>query len=201
MATRRPVTLVLWFGAHLAQQLDWGAGLGVSNISGAPIHVSLAAFDDDPIGRRDNPIQGDNVGVNGSLILAKPLSGGPSGYTGPFTIHYDCGAFGTGNPSVSAGSSVTINGIPTGTVCTITETPPSPPTGYSFGTPSYTDSSGTANDGIVTIVGAATVTVTTNNTLTRDTGSLKLAKLLTGGPAQLLRSVHDPLRLSWVRER
>ncbi len=63
--------VVLWFGAHLAQQLDWGAGLGASNISGAPIHVSLAAFDDDAIGRRDNPIQGDDVGVNGSLILAK----------------------------------------------------------------------------------------------------------------------------------
>ena len=65
-------------------------------------------------------------------------------------------------------------------------TEPTLPTvsGYSFGTPTFTDSSGTANDGIVTIaVKDATVEVTTNNTLTRDTGSLKLSKALTGGPA------------------
>ena len=53
-----------------------------------------------------------------------------------------------------------------------------------FGTPTFTDSSGTANDGIVTIaVKDATVEVKTNNTLTRNTGSLKLSKSLTGGPA------------------
>ena len=125
-----------------------------------------------------------NTRDTGSLKLSKALTGGPAGFTGPFTIHYVCDAAHTGDVQVNAGSFQTISGIPTGTQCTVTE--PTLPTvsGYSFGTPTFTDSWGTANDGIVTIaVKDATVEVTTNNTLTRDTGSLKLSKALTGGPA------------------
>ena len=78
------------------------------------------------------------------------------------------------------GGSMTISGIPTGTVCTVTEPtlPSPPPTGYSFGTPTFTDSSVTANDGIVTIADTSVVTVTTNNTMTRDTGTLTIKKTL-----------------------
>ena len=69
-------------------------------------------------------------------------------------------------------------GIPTGTQCTVSESLPNPPTGWSFGTPTY-DPSAT-----VTIATKdQVVTVTVQNTLTRDTGSLKVAKTLTGGPA------------------
>ncbi len=127
----------------------------------------------------------------GTLKLSKALTGGPAGYTGPFTIAYDCGTGFTGTKSVTAGSFETVPNIPTGTVCTVTEptlpdansTPPAP-VGYSFGTPTFTDSSGTANDGIVTITPKdAVVEVRTNNTLTRDLGTLKLSKALTGGPA------------------
>jgi len=102
----------------------------------------------------------------GSLKLSKSLSGGPSGYTGPFTIGYNCGVGHTGTESVSAGSSKTVTGIPVGTVCTVNESLPAAPAGYSFGTPTFRDSSGTANDGIVTITTSGeTVEVTTVNTL------------------------------------
>ena len=69
-----------------------------------------------------------------------------------------------------------MSSIPTGTHCTVSETLPSPPTGYSFGTPTYSPSAA------VTIQDKdATVTVTTNNTLTRDTGSLHISKSVVGG--------------------
>ena len=121
----------------------------------------------------------------GSLELAKSLSGGPGGYDGPFTIDYDCdGTEYDGSESVTAGSSETVPGIPTGTWCTISETPPTPPAGYSFGTPTYTESSGdTDDDGIVVIGNGTTVTVTTNNTLALalETGSLEITKTVDKG--------------------
>ena len=138
-----------------------------------------------------NSTAGDNI-----LKLAKELTGGPAGYTGPFRINYDCtGTAFDGHVDVTAGTFQTVSGFPTGTVCTITETLPNPaPNGYSFGTPTFTETSGTADDGVVTILGSATVTVTTHNTLTRNTGSLKVAKTLTGGPA----TGYDPdYTISW----
>ena len=94
----------------------------------------------------------------GSLTLSKVLTGGPAGYAGPFTINYDCDAAHMGDVSVNAGSSQTINGIPTGTQCTIRETPPTAPTGYTFGTPTFSPSA------TVTIATKdPTVEVTTNN--------------------------------------
>ena len=67
-------------------------------------------------------------------------------------------------------------------------TKPTAPTDYTFGTTTFTDSSGTANDGIVTITKGTTSTaveVTVNNVLNSTAGDniLKLAKELTGGPA------------------
>ena len=110
----------------------------------------------------------------GSLVLAKSLSGGPGGYTGPFTINYDCGTGYQGSASVAAGGSKTVSGIPTGKQCTVSETLPTPPTGYSFGTPTFSpQATVTIPDG-----NGSSVTVTTNNTLTRDTGSLQIAKTL-----------------------
>ena len=120
----------------------------------------------------------------GSLKLSKTLSGGPAEYTGPFTIGYNCGVGHTGTESVSAGSSKTVSGIPVATLCTVNESLPAAPPGYTFGTPTFVENSGTPNDGIVTITSnGATVEVTTVNTLTRDLGSLTLSKVLSGGPA------------------
>ena len=85
----------------------------------------------------------------GSLVLAKVLTGGPDGYTGPFKIDYDCdGTAYDGFKMVTAGSSETVGDIPTGTVCTITETLPNPaPIGYSFGTPTFTETRGPPTTG------------------------------------------------------
>ncbi len=108
----------------------------------------------------------------GSLKLTKSLSGGPAEYTGPFTIHYDCGVGFTGDVSVAAGSSQTVSGIPSGASCTISEpTLPTPPDGYSFGTPTFSPSA------TVTTSTGTTVEVTTNNTLVRDQGYLKISKV------------------------
>ena len=174
--------VALWFGAHVAVGTpDWGSGLGAANVSGAPYHVSLGGLDGASLGNRANGANGMQGAEmpSGSLTLGKSLSGGPVGYSGPFTIHYDCGGTSTGDVSVSAGDSTSVPGLPAGAVCTVTEpTLPSPPTGYSFGSPSFTDSSGTPDDGIVTIESGADVAVTTNNTLTRDTGTLTIAKTL-----------------------
>lgn len=111
----------------------------------------------------------------GSRVLAKSLSGGPAGYTGPFTINYDCdGTAYDGSVSVSAGGSQTVSGIPTGTSCTVSETLPNPPAGYSFGTPTFSPQATV----VIPSGNGSSVTVTTNNTLTLDTGSLKILKTL-----------------------
>jgi hypothetical protein len=137
-------------------------------ISYSPTSVTISQADQTFIITVGNSITRDK----GSLVLAKALTGGPNGYTGPFTIHYDCGTFGSGDKSVAAGSSQTVADIPTGTECTISE--PTLPTvsGYTFGTPTFSPSA------TVTIPAGngSSVTVTTNNTLTRDTGSLQIVK-------------------------
>lgn len=126
----------------------------------------------------------------GSLVLAKSLTGGPAGYDGPFTIDYDCddGSAHDGSVTVIAGRSETVSGIPTGTSCTVSETPPTAPTGYTFGTPTLSPSATVtiaAND--------ATVEVTTNNALSRDTGSLRILKTVSnpdGAPVPASFSVN-----------
>ncbi len=114
----------------------------------------------------------NNSRDTGSLKLSKTLSGGPAGYSGPFTINYDCdGTAFDGSVSVSAGGSQTINGIPTGTSCTINETLPTAPAGYTFGTPTFSPAATVQ----VTTKGS-TVEVTTNNTLSLNQGYLKITK-------------------------
>src|SRR5205085_232783 len=77
----------------------------------------------------------------GSLKLSKSLTGGPDGYTGPFSVHYACDQAHPGDVSVNAGSFQTVSGIPTGTQCTVSEPSlPSPPAGYTFGTPTFSPS-------------------------------------------------------------
>ena len=112
----------------------------------------------------------------GSLELSKTLTGGPADYDGPFTINYLCTKDGetniSGSRSIEAGNKATVTGLPEGFECVVSEpTLPTPPTGYSFSTPTFTPS-----DATVTIVDDQTVTVTTENTLTRDTGSLLVIK-------------------------
>ena len=99
----------------------------------------------------------------GSLTVSKMLTGGPSGYAGPFTIAYDCNDGSTHDGSVSLLAGVTsapITGIPTGTQCVITEVLPAAPAGYTFQTPSFAPSQTV----IITTEGQ-TVNVQTTNAL------------------------------------
>ena len=125
----------------------------------------------------------------GDLVLSKSLSGGPDGYTGPFSITYVCTAptWATGGQlsdtvSVASGSSVTVEGIPTGYTCHVTETLPTAPTGFTFGTPTFNPATDPASSssGTVTIAKDASVTIATANTLTRDLGELTITKVMTG---------------------
>jgi parallel beta-helix repeat protein len=111
----------------------------------------------------------------GSLMIAKTLSSGGSGFdtSTKFSIGYDCGGGVSGIVQLAGGQNTTIDGIPTGSVCTVSEpSPPSPPAGYSWGT-LITGSPTPA------IVKGAPVSVTVANSLTRDTGSLQISKVLT----------------------
>ncbi|MCC7164114.1 MAG: hypothetical protein IT331_16590 [Anaerolineae bacterium] len=49
--------VVLWFGGHVARQLDWGAGTSAGSISGSPYHVAFVEMDGASVGQRDNQMQ------------------------------------------------------------------------------------------------------------------------------------------------
>ena len=140
------------------------------------------------IGRTPQTVTTHNVLTRdlGNLVLSKSLSGGPSGYTGPFTIGYVCtidgGSTISDTVSVTSGSSATVENIPTGYHCYATETVPTAPAGYTFGAPTFTPATEPASDrsDTVTIVKDASVTIATANSLTRDMGELTITKVLTG---------------------
>ncbi len=83
----------------------------------------------------------------GSLTIAKEFNPQASGYTGTFDINYTCvdGAdpVKQGTVSLAAGTSQTIAGVPTGSVCTVTEPKlPANPTGWAFNPPTFSPATG-----------------------------------------------------------
>ena len=66
-----------------------------------------------------------NTRDKGSVKITKEFNPQASGYTGTFDINYTCvdGAnkVKEGTVKLAAGKSETISGLPTGTVCTVTE--------------------------------------------------------------------------------
>ena len=79
-----------------------------------------------------------NAQNTGSLKITKSFDANGSGFAGDFSIGYDCndGTSNDGTVTLAAGASLDVNGIPTGTECTVSEpSTPTPPTGWSFGTP------------------------------------------------------------------
>ena len=121
-----------------------------------------------------------NTQQTGSLTISKVFSAGQSGFAGNFTIAYDCstGTAKDGTVTLAAGASQTITGIPTGDTCTVTETTPTPPTGWTFGAPVITPT-----NGVVTIGNNTTVTVTVTNSITQNQtfGSLTISKVFNAG--------------------
>jgi hypothetical protein len=119
----------------------------------------------------------------GGLELVKELTGGPAGYTGPFTIDYTCTTKGKGDVSgsevIDAGSSALVEGIPVGAECEVSEPVlPDAPTGYTFNAPTFDPANAT-----VVIEKDAKATVTTANSLERNVGNLRISKSLVGTPA------------------
>lgn len=70
-----PVTL--FFDAHIASELDHGAGTGASSINGSPYHVSIASLNCKSVGSRDNQIKANDVQAGFVTIVkeADPADG------------------------------------------------------------------------------------------------------------------------------
>jgi hypothetical protein len=93
------------------------------------------------------------TGLPVSLKIIKTVSGGS--FSGTFSVNVVCtGDGGTYNPSITYPTPgfVTINGVPTGNTCTVTEpTFPTPPAGYIWGTPVVTGSPASISKGTTNI--------------------------------------------------
>ena len=169
-------TAILAWGGHIAQCSVWGvdakgACRSAGGLSGSPYHMALIDWTaTSNVGQKDRSMKANSVVQPGNLTLSKALTGGPAGYTGPFKILYNCGPDFNSFVTLNAGESKTIYGIPSGSVCTISEELPTPPAGYDFGTPTFSPSNS------VTIGEGTTLTVTTNNKLNRKSYTLIVTK-------------------------
>ena len=80
----------------------------------------------------------------GSLEITKTFSPGGSGFTVAFTIDYVCliedELQAEGSVVVAAGATSTVEGIPTGAICTVTETVPAAVAGFTWAVPVITGS-------------------------------------------------------------
>ena len=104
----------------------------------------------------------------GQLTIAKSFQ--TNGYTGTpsFAITYQC-AGKSGTVSLKAGRSTTITRVPVGN-CKVTEKALTNPSGWSYATPAYSPTQ------TVAVAAGKTATVTVNNAITRDKGSLQITK-------------------------
>ena len=123
----------------------------------------------------------------GTFALTKVVDG-PGGYTGgtgrTFPVDYSCaltnGPTTAGTVQVTTSQSVSpANQIPTGSVCSFTETLTTQP--GDFIDPSYVWAGSSLSPASVTIGDGTTVGVTPTNTYTRQFGSLQIAKVVSGG--------------------
>jgi hypothetical protein len=116
-----------------------------------------------------------------SIALNKTVTGGPaSGVSGTFNFSADCGADGTFTGAVvltvATSGTGTISGVPAGASCTVSETSvPTAPASYTWGpTPAPVSVATTA---------AGPNSASFTNPLTRDSSSIAVTKIVTGGPA------------------
>jgi Domain of unknown function (DUF5979)/Domain of unknown function DUF11 len=102
----------------------------------------------------------------GSLEVVTSVAGTPAAYSASFAITVACtlngvavtpaeGSTQSSNSSVTTPGTVTFTQIPQGAVCTVSETQPAAPTGYSWNSPVYTP---------LGAIGATVVTATVVNT-------------------------------------
>jgi LPXTG-motif cell wall-anchored protein len=114
----------------------------------------------------------------GSLTITKVA---PAGVTDTFTFNIDCGGENTYQLQITASGSATQDGIPAGSVCTITEVVP-----VGYAQPAFDPSNQ------VTVGAAQTVGVTVTNTLLPlGISIVKTANPISGGPG-------DPVTYTYV---
>ncbi len=120
----------------------------------------------------------------GSLEIVKKFDPKTSEYDTAFTIDYKCQGEAQGTVSLKAGESRLINGIPTGTECTVSEVKPTdPPKGWSFSDPTYDPANGT----VTVAEKGQTVTVTvTNEILKPGINIVKTASATQVNPGELV---------------
>ena len=112
----------------------------------------------------------------GYLKIEKEVDGGQA--SGDFTFHADCGNGGSFDVTITFPDpgSVTIDDIPAGSVCDVTETGmPDAPVGFHWGEPRVSENPATIKD-------EDTVWVHFINHLIPDNGSLRITKDVIGGP-------------------
>ena len=115
-----------------------------------------------------------NVHDQGYLKVSKVFDPKSSGFAGTFAIKVDCGA-GVQTVNVAASGSATVGPFDTGTQCSVSEPSlPSAPTGWTFGAPQVSGSPATI---VTSSQGSPGVTVTVTNTISRDSGYLKVSKV------------------------
>lgn len=99
--------------------------------------------------------------ATGNLTITKVVTGGNDPQS--FSLQLDCSDnnFDDATISLAAGASHTVNNIPSGTNCSVTETLPTAPVGYSYGAAVIAPSSVVIGDG-------TTVTITVTNPLSAN---------------------------------
>jgi Domain of unknown function (DUF5979) len=148
---------------------------------GFPKQTKTVIVAADPTARLD--FEFSKAPQTGMLSIVKTLDpgGAASDLPDAYEIHYDCGTGHTGEVTIAAGGGPVLadGAVPLGTSCTVSEpTLPDAPDGYTFGAPSFSPSATVQIDG-----DTPSATITVNNSLARDTGSLHVAKMITGAPA------------------
>ena len=107
----------------------------------------------------------------GSLKIVKWFDPKTSGYNEEFNIDYKCGDDPKQTVQIKGGESKTIDGIPTGTECTVSEVKPTdPPAGWSFSQPTFAP----ANGKVTVEEKGQTVTVTVTNEIIKP--GIKIVK-------------------------
>lgn len=156
-------------------------GWGPATFSGQPATIAAGQTATVTI---TNPV----VQNTGSFSVAKVIRG-PGGYVGGsdrvFPVAYRCAL--AGGPTSSGTLDVTTGGavspadpIPTGSVCTFTETLATQPGDFAGNDPSYSWTGSAFSPTSVTIGDGTVATVTVTNSYTRSFGRLTIAKNVDG---------------------
>lgn len=135
-------------------------------------------------------VYGDDLGLtavgvhecitpSASLVISKSVTGDkPSGFVSPdYTLNLAC-SNATYNRTVKLkdGANTVITDIPSGVTCSLTETLPAPPVGYTYAAP-------VISPDFVTLNNSNPSAINVTNTLSWKTGSLKVTKQVIDKPA------------------